>query len=614
MLRFVLLSLAALFLLMITAVILVPLLVDKEKVLEIASAQLFEQTGATLAVEGETSFTLFPVLGISLSNASVAMPGEAEPGLRAESLSIGVRLRPLFSGTVEIDSLLVDGLLVRLTSAPDAEAIDTGNMSDRELDAFYAARRALREEAGSSTGTGAALGLPLALNVAELRLTNARIESVSTETGETSVIEVPRLRATDLNLAGVPIPISLEVKIAGEAPLFVNLDGDISVDQAAERMTLDAVSIEVSGATAETLVLNTNGDVDINRQIADLALDLELGPAKGSGTLRFASYESPQIEADLALNRASPALFALAGPDAVAGAGEEAPPADLDAPLPLAALRLIDTRATLAIEQLELDRHELKEVKLKLRAVDGVVTVQRLTGLLHGGNLEMTATFNGKHNTARLESAGKLASLDIAEALAAMESEPIMTGSANLDWTLTGSGRTANQLIAGLKGPINFTTEAPVLKGTSLEAMLCEAVALINQEQLTATYPADTRFQELGAKLALADGKLKLAPLKASLPRDQLDGKGDMDLLSQDFKTTFKARLSPELENVDRACRVSKRHTAIDWPVKCKGNMADDPAKWSGVDTDAIIEDLATNEARRQLEKKAGKLLDKLFK
>ena len=48
--------------------------------------------------------------------------------------------------------------------------------------------------------------------------------------------------------------------------------------------------------------------------------------------------------------------------------------------------------------------------------------------------------------------------------------------------------------------------------------------------------------------------------------------------------------------------------------MKCKGNVADDPAKWCGVDTDAIVKDLATNEAKRQLEKEAGKLLDKLFK
>ena len=71
---------------------------------------------------------------------------------------------------------------------------------------------------------------------------------------------------------------------------------------------------------------------------------------------------------------------------------------------------------------------------------------------------------------------------------------------------------------------------------------------------------------------------------------------------------------SPELEQLDRACRVSKRLTAIDWPVNCKGNVSTDPAKWCSVDTQEILEDLAKSEGKRKLEKEAGKLLEKLFK
>ena len=85
-------------------------------------------------------------------------------------------------------------------------------------------------------------------------------------------------------------------------------------------------------------------------------------------------------------------------------------------------------------------------------------------------------------------------------------------------------------------------------------------------------------------------------------------------MLNQDFDTTFKARLSPELETLDRACRVSKRLTAIDWPVHCRGNANGDAGKWCNVDSAKIIEDLTRNEGERKLKKEAGKLLDKLFK
>ena len=138
-------------------------------------------------------------------------------------------------------------------------------------------------------------------------------------------------------------------------------------------------------------------------------------------------------------------------------------------------------------------------------------------------------------------------------------------------------------------------------------------MALTNQEALTASFPASTHFQTLGATIQLADGIARLQPLRAELSYIKLTGTGSYKLLSGDFDTTFNARLSPELETLDRACRVSKRLTAIDWPVDCAGNSAGDPAKWCKVDTAEIIQDLTVNEAQRKIEKKAGKLLKKLL-
>ena len=315
------------------------------------------------------------------------------------------------------------------------------------------------------------------------------------------------------------------------------------------------------------------------------------------------------------LNLFDPALLALAGPQAAAEetADTDAGNGNGDEPLPLDAIRLIDTRADLSIERAVFDAHTVNNLQVKLRAVDGVVQVSSLTGDLHGGKLDLQATFNGQHNTASLKTNGGLTGMDIATALAAMESEPLVSGSADLDWTLNSKGRTTNELIGALQGPIKLRTEQVVLQDMSVEHMLCQAVALTNQEALSANFPASTSFQTLSADVQLANGKANLSPLRAELPQIALKGSGAFDLLSQDFKATVKASLSPELEQLDRACRVSKRLTAIDWPVNCKGNVSTDPAKWCSVDTEEILADLAKNEGKRKLEKEAGKLLKKLF-
>ncbi len=48
--------------------------------------------------------------------------------------------------------------------------------------------------------------------------------------------------------------------------------------------------------------------------------------------------------------------------------------------------------------------------------------------------------------------------------------------------------------------------------------------------------------------------------------------------------------------------------------MECEGNLSGEPGDWCGVDTGDILEQLAKQEAKRQVQKEAGKLLDKLFK
>ncbi|MCB1849091.1 MAG: AsmA family protein, partial [Halieaceae bacterium] len=129
-----------------------------------------------------------------------------------------------------------------------------------------------------------------------------------------------------------------------------------------------------------------------------------------------------------------------------------------------------------------------------------------------------------------------------------------------------GAGRTRNQLVQALTGPITLQTSQVVLRDIGVEQLLCEAVALTNQETLSASFAADTRFQALEANVQLAAGTATLRALRADLDHIKLTGSGAYTLLDGNFDTTFKARLSPELESLDRACRVSKRLTAIDWP------------------------------------------------
>lgn len=614
MARFLIILIATPLILVLMVALLLPLLLDTEKLVTVAATQLEKQTGATLVVNGEAKLSLFPTLGFQLSDAILTAPGEQAAELEVGTLEIGVELMPLVSGKVEIQTIGAESVTITMIAPPEQPTIETSDLTDAQLDVFYAKRKEAIAKAADEAGSGAALALPLALNVQRLWLRDVTVRTIGEGDDKDSVVQLVELEATGLNLDAQPIPLQAIVLLPEEA-ITIALAGSVSINQSEGIAELESLSVTISGALADPLTLTASGQVNIANQIADLQLAMETGTTRGDGKLRYASFESPQIDAVMALNQFNPALLALAGPEAAENvdAPDETSGSTGDEPLPLDALRLIDTRAQLTVESVIIDVHTITDVKVEVRAVEGVVTLSQLSGTVHEGRLAMDATLNGRLSTATVDMRGALTGLNIASALAAMEAEPIASGLANLDFTLTGRGATQNELITNLAGPIILTTEAVELQGIGVEKMLCQAVALVNQESLSAALPENSAFRALRADLALKEGKIRLDPLTAELEGVSLKGEGNVDLLNQNLNAVFSARLSPDLAELDPACRVNERYTDIDWPVSCEGNINGDPAKWCGVDTAAIIEDMATKEVKRTVEKEASKLLDKLF-
>jgi uncharacterized protein involved in outer membrane biogenesis len=605
-------------LLIVLAVLLVPMLLDAKALADIAAKQIREQTGAELRVDGDVAISLFPRVALSANEIFVNIP-ESKTQIEARSLAAGVSLFPLFKGSVEIDSILVDGVTVT-AEAVDEEvaktvALDTSTLSNAELDAFYAAREDARAQAQADLAASV-LAAPLALEVAKFSLEDIRIITVDSAGDAISELQLREFSADGLNTDGRPVPLRAHVLIPGDTgvePVEIVINGNITTDLGGNSIVLNGMEVRVTGATPDPVELTMNGDFAIDTKVATMALDLAIGELKGSGKLRYASLESPQLDAQLALTELNPALLILAGPDAAAEMPDPDASSEGTAPLPLHALRMIDTRAQLTIDTVLVDVHRLEDVTATLRVVDGIVTLDPVSATVHDGKIDFSAVLNGRYNLAKLSTKGGVNSLNVGAAVAAMDAGVEASGVASLDWNLSGSGRDADELTGSLTGPISFTTDDITLRGIAMEQMLCRGVALVNQETLSGEFPDDTRFNALSADIQLANGVATLDPLTAQLNAVSLSGNGTLDLDSQDLRASFRAQLSEALGELDPACRINERYTDLRWPVECKGNLAGDPATWCGMNTTEIIRDLAEGEAKRKVQDEAGKLLKKLF-
>lgn len=604
--------------LLVLAAVLVPLFLDEQALVDIVAVQLKSESGVELEVNGDVSLSLFPKVALAAKDVSLNIP-DSNTRIVADSLSAGVALMPLFRSSVEIDSIKVDGLTLTTEAADEeaakAVAVDTSKLSKAELDQFYALRAQARGKA-QAEAAASVLAAPLALEVGEVSLSNIRVITVDSQGTPISELQLRQLTASDLNLDGRVVPLTVDIIIpsGNEAPpMEIAVAGQFRTDLDAETLSLDSLNVRVTGATADPLTLGLSGEVALDTQIANLSLQLQTGELTGNGTLRYASFESPQIDANLALTELNPALLILAGPEASVEIADSTEDSGADMPLPLHALRMIDTRAKLQIDKVVLDAHELTEVSASLRVMDGVATLDPVSAKVHGGDIAFKAVFNGRYNLATLNTEGGVTGLDVARAVSAMELGMQARGAANLEWSLTGTGTTSNTLSQSLAGPISFTTEDITLEGIAMEKMFCQGVALVNQDSLSAEFPTDTRFDALEAQIQLANGVATLDPLTAQLAAVGLQGKGTLNLESQDLRASFRAQLSAALGELDPACRINERYADLRWPVECKGNLAGDPASWCGVNTTEIVKDLAEGELKRKATDEAGKLFKKLF-
>ncbi len=601
------------------ALILVPMLVDEQRVLKLAQDAIKEQTGATLDVRGEVSFALFPTIAVTLGDAVVTLPDATEPTASADKLAIGVQLIPLLSRQVEVGGILIEGLHARLQQAASVDSSqlpDTSAMTDEQREAYESARQDAAADAAADQLQ--ILAAPLALSIEELTVTNSSIEMVAPE-GDATRLLLERINITDVNTDGRPLTLIARLSAdSGEGTDRLDLaaDGQLLADADARTITLSDLTVVLTGAGADAVELQLNGNADLAKLVADLQLNFAAGESRGEGSVRYAAVESPQIVAVLRMNLLNEALLALAGPDAAAAAGDEPEVEEPtgDEPLPLDAVRALSTRFDLTVDKAVYQGYQVDNLQLKGRAVDGVAQIGSMTGDLFGGKLDLRATFNAREDSARFNTQGTVEGVDIAALLQAAEVEANVTGTATMDWQFNSRGATSNQLIKALSGPANLNTDAVVLNDVGIEKMMCEAVALVNQEKLSATLPASSTLEDLSAKVVMRDGSAVLDPLNIDANAVRLGGEGRLDLLSQDFKATFAAKITPALAELDPACQVNERYVDIAWPVSCKGNLESDPDQWCGVDTQSIIEELAKNEAKRKIEKEAGRLLDKLFK
>lgn len=298
-------------LLIVAAIVILPMIIDpndyKPQIVQTAK----EKLGRDLAIEQDLSLSVFPWLGIETGGVRV---GNAE-GFKAasfaeiERLGLKVKLLPLLSRNVEIDTLVLKGLRLNL----EKDASGKTNWDDL-------AGGQQPDEKPSTKSTTDDKGAPVSLSIQGVQIEDANITWDDRQAGKTYVLDGVRL-VTGAMAPGATVPVEGGVTFTSTKPrmtLKANLNASVSTDDGLRVFDVAGLVLELdaegeglpSGGARLTLKTDMVADTGADTLKLD-NLDIS-GPAmaaKGSVSVT-AMQTNPAARGTLSIAETNPKTLA----------------------------------------------------------------------------------------------------------------------------------------------------------------------------------------------------------------------------------------------------------------------------------------------------------------
>jgi AsmA protein len=548
-----------------------------------------ESTGRDLKIDGPISFSLLPQIALSAQDVSFANApgGIAQDMVQLKSMALKLKLLPLLSGTVEIDSLV----LVEPAIALEIDKQGRPNWDFSQTETSEGAP-ALSSETSSKGGGLSALS---SLRLGEIQLQNGEVsyaDQRSEKRWDASAINVT-LSMTDLDspLAAQGSAmwndeqVNLVIAVAKPSAFAGGNATDISVKLASNPFNLDFAGTGAGGpemklsgvvdlavpsvrdlakwaGTPITMAgsglgpLSIKGKVEVVGDTYEFSdAEITLDAIKATGAISVdTSHDKPYAKGDLevetldlnpylAPQSASPQAGA-AQAAAVEGSG-----GGMDAstqkgwstePMDLSPLKLADADFDLSAQAIRFRQIAIAKSVLSIHLKDGVLATDLSDIELYQGKGQGKVTIDGTGAVPAIAESFTLTGVDVQPLLHDAANVSLLSGTGSLDMSVTGHGKSQRDIVSSLAGKGSLAIDRGALKGVDMVAMVKNAASALTAGVIGGSNQTD--FSTLTATYTITNGILKNSDLKMDSPGLPMTGAGTVDLPQQrvDYKLTPK--------------------------------------------------------------------------
>ncbi len=600
-----------------------------------------EQTGRTLTIGGNISLSFFPWIGaevrsVSLSNA----PGfGSQPFAKVSELGIKVKLLPLLRKKVEVDQIIVDGLMLNLAK-------------DR------AGRGNWQGLAGQGKPKSTAAGPPSVSPIAGLLVSGVDVKNSELVWNDEQSGKRYTIRNLDFQTGqispGRMTDVSLGFDLNSSSPSLhtrVTLKARLAVDP--EKQTLDSPSASLEAAGVQVRLIDLKGtkildapsfsgklDIptfDARALLARLGIQyepsdkraltkvafrgpfsasaaavrlgnfhLDLDDSALSGSFALANFAHPAYRFNLSVDKFDLDHY-LPRPSTPAPK-QNTPSTSGARPvvvLPLAGLRTLDVNGIVQVHKLTATGIHSSDISASILAKNGLIVLSPLQAKLYGGSYRGTFRIDARSRVPSFAMDEKLQGVQVGPLLSDMQAFSHFTGTGNLAFNLDAHGLTAQQITSSLNGRGSFSLRNGKIEGVDFLKIINQTRAIAEQMRGKSvgaqTSGSDsTVFTSLAGTVRVVNGIVRNNDLVLDSPALGGTGSGNANLVAQSLDYTLRV-------TIDRD-NSAKRITV---PVVIRGPFS---ALRYSVDWSDIVKQQAEKALKKELKNQLNEGLQRLLR
>jgi AsmA protein len=557
------------------------------------TSKVEQQTGRQLQIAGDIGWTIYPSLGLSLSDVKLSNPKGFAPEqmLEVSELKAAVALMPLFNQDLQIQQLHLEGVIANLVTRKDGST---------SMDGLTEAQTTSNAEIETGPATGPELQLQ------ELSISNLQLNLLN-EGSPDQRLTLKSLKLSDFK-ANEWAPLDFElVVLSSQTQLDVKGSAQLQLSENNQLVQLKDFVLETgfTGVPVKQLSIEIELKLALDKkQLEWQWKKLQLDEIKGSGQLAVNYAKQAVIKLDLQLDEVDTASYSPENSTEQAGATAQHSQAEPD----LSALRQFDLDLKLAVKTLKVAGLHTENLQLALTNKAGLVQIQNASADLYQGKVLAKATLDARKTPVSYSFNKQLSGLALRPLLTDGADIDLLSGTAKLSIEGKGHSLLPEQIKKNLLATGSFEVTDGSLYGVNIAQMIRNAKATLkNETQTTEDSEQKTDFSSLTGSFNLTDGLLTNPDLKMAAPLLRLAGKGSANLINEELDY----QLSTALVNTSKGQGGKEKDdlAGVEIPLKISGTMQ--KPKYS-LDTKALLEGQLKEKVESGKEKLKNKLLEKL--